>query len=108
MLFHSIDFLVFFAVVFPVYLLLRRTPAMNAWLLLSSYFFYSWWNPSYLLLIIGTTLVDFYVVRRMERSSRKKAWLSLSLLSNLGALAFFKYIRFFTENLNAALSLAGV
>jgi D-alanyl-lipoteichoic acid acyltransferase DltB (MBOAT superfamily) len=108
MLFHSVDFLVFFAIVFPVYLLLRRTPYMNSWLLLSSYFFYSWWNPSYLLLIIGTTLVDFYVVRRMERSSRKKAWLSLSLLSNLGALAFFKYIRFFTENLNAALSLAGV
>ncbi|HVR83814.1 MAG TPA: MBOAT family O-acyltransferase [Planctomycetota bacterium] len=108
MLFHSIDFLVFFAVVFPVYLLLRRTRYMNAWLLLSSYFFYSWWNPLYLLLIIGTTIVDFFVVRRMEQSSRKKAWLSLSLISNLGALAFFKYIRFFTENLNAVLSLAGV
>jgi len=108
MLFHSIDFLVFFAVVLPVHLLLRRTRFMNAWLLLSSYFFYAWWNPLYLLLIIGTTIVDFYVVRRMEQSPRKKAWLSLSLLSNLGALVFFKYIRFFTENLNAILELAGI
>jgi alginate O-acetyltransferase complex protein AlgI len=108
MLFHSVDFLVFFAIVFPVYLLLRRTRYMNAWLLVSSYFFYSWWNPLYLPLIIGTTIVDFFVVRRMEQSSRKKVWLCLSLFSNLGALAYFKYIRFFTQNLNGILSLAGV
>jgi alginate O-acetyltransferase complex protein AlgI len=108
MLFHSVDFLVFFAIVFPVYLLLRSTRYMNSWLLASSYFFYAWWNPLYLILVIGTTLVDFYVVRRMERSPRKKAWLSLSLFSNLGALGFFKYIRFFTENINGLLSLAGV
>jgi len=108
MLFHSVDFLVFFAIVFPVHLLLRRTRFMNGWLLLSSYFFYAWWNPVYLLLIIGTTLVDFYVVRTMELSPRKKLWLCLSLLSNLGALAFFKYIRFFTQNLNGLLSFVGV
>ncbi|HLY75127.1 MAG TPA: MBOAT family O-acyltransferase, partial [Planctomycetota bacterium] len=107
MLFHSVDFLVFFAVVYPVHLLLRGTRYMNFWLLCSSYFFYAWWNPPYLILVAGTTLVDFYVVRRMERSSRKKAWLSLSLLSNLGALGFFKYVRFATQNLNGLLSLAG-
>ena len=108
MLFHSIDFLVFFAIVYPVYLLLRTTPYMNAWLLAASYFFYSWWNPAYLLLIIGTTIVDFYVVRRIETSPRKKAWLGISLLSNVGALAFFKYIRFFSVNLNAVLAFLGV
>lgn len=108
MLFHSLDFLVFFAVVFPVHLLLRSTAWMNLWLLVASYFFYAWWNPAYLLLIFGTTLVDFYVVRQMERSPRKKVWLSLSLLSNLGALAFFKYVRFFSENVNALLGAAGL
>lgn len=108
MLFHSIDFLAFFAVVFPVYLLLRPTRYMNAWLLAASYFFYAWWNPAYLLLIVGTTIVDFYVVRTMETSTRKRLWLSLSLLSNLGALAFFKYVRFFSENVNGLLSLVGI
>src|SRR5579863_6627889 len=108
MLFHSIDFLVFFAVVFPVHLLLRKTPFMNGWLLLASYFFYAWWNPAYLLLIIGTTIVDFFVVRRMEQSPRKRVWLSLSLLSNLGALAFFKYVRFFTQNVNVLLGALGL
>jgi D-alanyl-lipoteichoic acid acyltransferase DltB (MBOAT superfamily) len=108
MLFHSLDFLLFFAIVYPVHLLLRPTRFMNAWLLLASYVFYGWWNPSYLLLIVATTIVDFYVVRRMEGSPRKKLWLSLSLASNLGALAFFKYVAFFSRNLNELLSLLGV
>src|SRR5581483_1802925 len=107
MLFHSVDFLAFFAVVFPVYLLLRRTRFMNAWLLASSYFFYAWWNPAYLLLVAGTTIVDFLVVRRMEGSPRRGVWLAVSLAGNLGALAFFKYSRFFVQNVNAVLSLLG-
>ncbi len=108
MLFHSIDFLTFFAVVFPVHLLLRTTRFSNAWLLAASYFFYAWWNPVYLILIVATTFVDFYVVRTMETSPRKRWWLSLSLASNLGALAFFKYVRFFTENVNDLLALTGL
>jgi D-alanyl-lipoteichoic acid acyltransferase DltB (MBOAT superfamily) len=100
MFFHSMPFLVFFGVVFPVHFFLRKTPFMNAWLLLSSYFFYAWWNPAYLLLIVTTTLVDFYAVRQIENSPHRKGWLLLSLTSNLGALAFFKYAAFFTRNLD--------
>jgi D-alanyl-lipoteichoic acid acyltransferase DltB (MBOAT superfamily) len=108
MLFHSLEFLAFFAIVYPVHLLLRRTRFMNAWLLFSSYIFYAGWNPAYLPLIIATTIVDFYAVRRIEAGSRRKAWLCLSLFTNLGALAFFKYAGFFTRNLNEVLSLLGV
>lgn len=108
MLFHSTHFLIFFAIVFPVYLLVRRTPVMNAWLLAASYFFYAWWNPSYLILIVATTVVDFYAVQKIESSPRPKAWLALSLASNLGALAFFKYIGFFSRNLNALFGLVGL
>jgi D-alanyl-lipoteichoic acid acyltransferase DltB (MBOAT superfamily) len=84
-----------------------KTRFMNAWLLLASYFFYAWWNPVFLLLIVATTLVDFLVVRQMEASPRRKLWLALSLTSNLGALAFFKYVGFFTRNLNGLLSFVG-
>ena len=80
---------------------------MNVWLLAASYFFYAWWNPVYLLLIIGTTLIDFFVARRIEASEHKRAWLAVTLCSNLGALAFFKYIKFFTVNLNTLLTAAG-
>ncbi len=105
MLFHSLDFLIFFAAVYPIYLLLRRTRFMNAWLLIASYAFYSHWNPAYLLLILATTLVDFFVVRAIEMSPQKKAWLCVTLASNLGVLAFFKYAGFFTRNANALLGL---
>jgi D-alanyl-lipoteichoic acid acyltransferase DltB (MBOAT superfamily) len=108
MFFHSMPFLVFFAVVFPVHAFLRKTPFMNAWLLLSSYFFYAWWNPVYLLLIIATTLVDYYAVRRMESSPHRKRWLALSLTSNLGALAYFKYAAFLTRNLDALRDFLGI
>src|SRR6185295_13365264 len=108
MFFHSLPFLVFCGVVFPVHLALRKTPLMNAWLLVTSYFFYAWWNPVYLLLIVATTIVDFYAVRQIETSPRRKLWLGLSLASNLGALAFFKYAGFFARNLNGLLAFAGV
>lgn len=105
MFFHSKHFLYFFAAVFPVHLLLRKTRYMNLWLLVASYFFYAWWNPWYLLLIVGTTIVDFFAVQQIELSPRRKLWLFISLSSNLGALAFFKYITFFTRNLNGLFAL---
>ena len=107
MLFHSWDFLFFFAVFYPVYLLVRPTRYMNAWLLASSYLFYAWWSPVYLLLIMATTLVDYVVVRRMESSPHRRAWLALSLASNLGVLVFFKYTAFLTRNLNLLLEGLG-
>ncbi len=111
MLFHTWIFLVFFAVVYAVYLPLRRhNAAMNLWLMLASYFFYGWWNPYYLLLLFGTSAIDYGLVRLMERSRTQRArkgWLVASLVSNFGLLGFFKYAYFFTDNLNALLAWLG-
>jgi D-alanyl-lipoteichoic acid acyltransferase DltB (MBOAT superfamily) len=108
MLFHSLDFLFFFLLFYPVYLLVRKTSFMNAWLLLASYVFYGWWSPVYLLLILATTIVDFFVVHRIERSPRRRAWLAVSLISNLGVLIVFKYTAFFTQNANGLLEHLGL
>jgi len=110
MFFHKPEFLLFFLIVFPFYLLLRRSNgAMNFWLLGASYFFYGWWNPWYLVLIAVTTTLDWFIgLRLAEPGSRKKLWIFLTLLSNLGMLAFFKYADFFTENLNTLLLKAGI
>ena len=75
MLFHTWAFLIFFLFVYGVFLALQKTPFRLHWLLVASYFFYAWWNPLYLLLIVYSTLLDFYVVILMERSSRKLFWL---------------------------------
>ena len=71
MLFHTWVFFVFFLIVYPVYLLVRRNnQLMNIWLMIASYTFYGWWNPWYLLLLFGTSAIDYLMVLLMERSQR--------------------------------------
>ncbi len=111
MLFHTWVFVVFFLVVWPAYLLLRRTRFGSAWLLVASYLFYGWWNPWYLLLLFGTSAIDYAMVLLMERSGTRtgrRAWLIVSLLSNFGFLGYFKYSAFVTESINAVLARAGL
>jgi len=111
MLFHTWVFFAFFLIVYPVYLLVRRNnQLMNIWLMIASYTFYGWWNPWYLLLLFGTSAIDYLMVLLMERSRRPRTrtlWLVISLVSNFGFLGYFKYSGFITENLNSVLSQLG-
>src|ERR1051326_632118 len=107
MLFHTWVFAVFFLIVFPVFLLVRtNNRLMNLWLMIASYAFYGWWNPLYLVLLFGSSALDYLMVIFMERSVSKrtrKIWLVISLVSNFGLLAIFKYAGFITENVNVLL-----
>jgi alginate O-acetyltransferase complex protein AlgI len=109
MLFHTWVFFVFFLIVFPVYLCVRKNNmAMNVWLMIASYTFYGWWNPIYLLLLFGTSAIDYVMVLFMEASQKtRKLWLVISLVSNFGFLGYFKYSEFITGILNALLVRAG-
>jgi alginate O-acetyltransferase complex protein AlgI len=71
MLFHTWPFLVFMAVVLPVFFALRRTRLWIPWLLVASYFFYGWWNPYYLLLVLYSTTLDFFLVALMDHCPRE-------------------------------------
>lgn len=97
MLFNSFSFVLFLPVVLLVHWLLPfRFRWM--WLLAASYFFYGSWNPLFTLLLLGTTLLDWWLALRMERApdlKTKKRWLFFSVLSNIGCLAGFKYSIFF-------------
>jgi D-alanyl-lipoteichoic acid acyltransferase DltB (MBOAT superfamily) len=110
MLFHTWVFLVFFLIVYPVYLLVRRNNQMMIlWLMLASYAFYGWWNLWYLLLLFGTSAIDYWMVLLMERDQRtRRLWLVISLVSNFGFLGYFKYSGFMTENLNTFLTHLGL
>src|SRR6266849_1805401 len=109
MLFHTWVFFVFFLVVYPVYLLVRRNnQLMNLCLMLASYTFYGWWNPWYLLLLFGTSAIDYLMVILMERKqSTRRLWLVISLVSNFGFLGYFKYSGFITDNVNVLLTQLG-
>ena len=94
-------------VVYLIYLPLRKTRLYPHWLLTASYFFYGWWNPLYLLIIAYSTVANYYAVILMQKSQKKKLWLTLSIVNSLGLLGFFKYAVFVTDNLNALFSLLG-
>lgn len=105
MLFNSLDFLLFYVAVAVSFRVLRGVGAWRPaklFLLASSYLFYMSWNPPFVLLLLLTTAVDFAAGQRIHDATSpgaKRAWLLLSLLTNLGILGYFKYARFLFENL---------
>ena len=104
MLFNSAEFLVFFPLVVAAFFLLPARGRVY-WLLAASYYFYASWRLEYLLLIIGSTIVDYWAAQRMAASSNRsvrRGWLYVSLAFNLGMLAVFKYANFLGENLQLA------
>ena len=103
LLFNSQHFLLFFPVVVALYFAL---PKERRWILLlaASYYFYMCWKAEYVVLIVASTLVDWYVGLAMERSGDRrgrKRLLWLSLLVNLGLLFAFKYYNFANDSLRA-------
>lgn len=110
MLFNSIEFLIFFAIVFTLYNISSHR-FQNRLLLIASYIFYSCWDWRFLSLIIISTLADYGCALGMNASNKpthRKAWLTVSLVVNLSMLGFFKYFNFFAENLYALLHHIGI
>lgn len=111
MLFNSLTFVVFFAIVLGVYHLLSGWSVRKGWLLAASYVFYGAWNPPFALLLAASTLVDWWAGLRLEsaeRTSSRRGWLLLSLLANFGVLGWFKYGHFLMENTLSLLAGMGV
>ena len=106
MLFSSIPFLFYFLpAVLILYFLLPRQ-LRNGFLLLASLFFYAWGEPMYVFLMIEA-IVSFYVFGiAIEKSSRKKLWLTLSVVFGAAMLGVFKYADFAVENFNRLTGLS--
>ena len=98
MLFNSIEFFIFYVIVFCLYWLIKSRTVQNVLILVSSYYFYGSWDWRFLSLIFISSCIDYYSGRKIYLSKRKNAWLIVSLVSNLGILGVFKYFNFFTES----------
>ena len=97
MVFNSIGFFVFLAIVYTLYRVLGHR-AQNRMLLVASYVFYGAWDWRFLSLIAASTVVDYTIGLRMRAASdpvTRKHLLWISLGSNLGLLGIFKYFNFF-------------
>lgn len=109
MLFNSFDYLIFFPIVVILYFTIRENWRW-LFLLFASYFFYACWKFEYVFLLMGTTLIDYFIGIQIEKAPDRKSkrlLLLVSLIVNLGVLAGFKYLNFFSENANGLLRLFG-
>ena len=110
MLFDTPIYFLFLTLVVVLYWRLswRR---QNVLLLCASYLFYGWWDWRFLLLMIFSTVVDYFIARRIAREApgpRRRTLLIISLCINFGLLGFFKYCNFFIGSFATLLATAGV
>ena len=113
MLFNSLTFLVFFAVMLGLHRLPLAWNTRKGILLVGSYIFYASWNPPFVVLLWISTLVDWFVARRLDavpdaRRSERRWLVAVSLLVNLGMLGFFKYGLFFLDNFVELVNTFGI
>ena len=109
MLFSSIEFLYYFlpAVVLGYFLLPKVL--RNGWLLAVSLFFYAWGEPKYISLMVASIGLNFIwglAIEKAEKQLWKRVFLTLSVITCLGLLGYYKYADFAVENVNALLGTA--
>jgi alginate O-acetyltransferase complex protein AlgI len=110
MLFDTPIFFVFLILTVLCYWCLKFRQ-QNVFLLVASYFFYGWWDWRFLCLMIGSTLIDYFIAIKIadtEDKRVKRSLLILSLVINFSILGFFKYFNFFADSLHASLSALGL
>ena len=131
MLFVELRFFLFFLVVFGVHWALKSNTWRKAWLLVCSHFFYAcffigdpvsflgklrageplpegWWFP---FVLVGSTCMDYAVglgIGRSATTRKRRAWLLVSVVANLGVLCFFKYYNFFISSAGEFLASIGL
>jgi len=111
LLFNSLTFAVFFAVVLVLHNLPLPWTARKVNLLLASYLFDAAWSPPFVLLLWISTAVDWKVaswISAAQRPRHRRLILALSLLANLGFLGYFKYGAFLMENFALLMRALGI
>ena len=112
MVFSSLLFLFRFlpAVLLLYYIAPRKF--RNVILLLFSLFFYAWGEPKYVLLMLCSITVDFFIGKKVDwckkrgRTASAREWLRISLIYNIAVLCFFKYLDFLIGSINAVFGTA--
>ena len=106
---NSSIFLLYFLPVFLIVYYLLNSKHKNVFLLLASIFIYAWGAPKFVFVIMGSVIIDYYVLLFMSLSVGRvmKALFWLSLLLNLGLLLYFKYMNFFVDQMNGMLGWIG-
>jgi alginate O-acetyltransferase complex protein AlgI len=108
--FTTFEFVVFFLAVLLIRSYIRNFTVEKWFLLFASYAFYMSWNIPCALLILFTSLVDYFVgvgLGRLKDQRKRKLLLVMSIVVNLGVLAYFKYTNFLLDSLWSGLTVLG-
>ena len=88
----------------------KKLKLQNLLIVIASYTFYGWWDWRFLSLILFSSLVDYIVglnLLKQENPAKRRLFLVISIVVNLGFLGFFKYYNFFLDNLVTAFTFFG-
>jgi len=111
LLFNSVDFLVFFAFVITISVIIKNKNFSYVFLVAVSYFFFYFSNNFLISLLVFSTVLDFYIAKAIwstDDKSKKKKLLIISIIGNLGLLGFFKYADFGISQFNDLFKLIGL
>jgi alginate O-acetyltransferase complex protein AlgI len=109
MVFNTSLFLLYFLpALLIIYFFLDRK-FKNWFLLLASIFFYAWGAPKFVFYVMGSVVIDFFIIKAISTSegSLKKTLFWLSVAMNLGLLLYFKYMNFFVGQFDMVLGWFG-
>ena len=101
MVFNSLTFVAFFAIVLALHAMPFGWTTKKINLLIASYIFYAAWNPPFVILLWISTVVDWYAAQGLvhaKKQASRRAWMLLSVVANLGMLSYFKYGGFLLAN----------
>ena len=111
MVFNSLSFVAFFLIVLGLFSLPLAWRTRKLILLVASYVFYAAWNPPFVILLWVSTVVDWVAAQKLvqaERPAARRAWMLVSVIANLGMLAYFKYGSFLLQNFTELVSTFGI
>jgi len=113
MIFNSIPFAIFFAIFFILYWLVFNNSLrlQNLLVLAGSYVFYGWWDWRFLFLLIGSSLLNYYLgiwIAKTKDEKKRRLLLYIGFLQGLGGLIFFKYYNFFITSFADAFSVFNI
>ena len=107
MLFNSYEFIfLFLPIILIIYFTLNRfdkNRLAKGWLVLASLYFYSYFNKKYLILIVASIVVNYFVGKLLEEKKDvvvRKVLLICGVVFNIGMIGYYKYYDFFIENIN--------
>ena len=101
MIFSSILFIYYFLPILLIFYFIVPSKHKNLILLIFSLIFYFLGEPKYILVLLLSCFINYYLSKLIDKSKHSKLYLIIAIIYNVGGLLIFKYTDFFISNINS-------